>query len=131
MDTQYEDIVMCHRCWKRSRQCECNTKQPLGWRCPVCGRGLAPDVKECSCDEDLDYSPQEFTSSGDNTLVWDMPSEAQDIHELKLTINALRCERIFGLETITRLEEKIVGYDVDGLVGDLPHLPVEDAPPEA
>jgi hypothetical protein len=21
----------------------------LGWRCPVCGRGLAPDVKECSC----------------------------------------------------------------------------------
>ena len=22
---------------------------PLGWRCPVCGRGLAPDVKECSC----------------------------------------------------------------------------------
>ena len=21
----------------------------LGWRCPVCGRGLAPDVKECHC----------------------------------------------------------------------------------
>ena len=22
---------------------------PLGWRCPVCGKSVAPDVKECSC----------------------------------------------------------------------------------
>ena len=22
---------------------------PLGWRCPVCSRGLAPHVSECSC----------------------------------------------------------------------------------
>jgi hypothetical protein len=22
---------------------------PLGWRCPVCGRGLAPHVSECPC----------------------------------------------------------------------------------
>ena len=27
---------------------------PLGWRCPVCGRGLAPDVRECSCIKALD-----------------------------------------------------------------------------
>ena len=24
---------------------------PLGWRCPVCG--YAPDVKECSCKDDV------------------------------------------------------------------------------
>ena len=27
-------------------------RAPLGWRCPVCGKGLAPDVKECSCSEE-------------------------------------------------------------------------------
>ncbi len=26
---------------------------PLGWRCPVCKRGLAPHVSECSCTEVL------------------------------------------------------------------------------
>ncbi len=26
--------------------------KPLGWICPNCGKGLAPDVKECSCSEE-------------------------------------------------------------------------------
>ncbi|KKK99115.1 hypothetical protein LCGC14_2635960, partial [marine sediment metagenome] len=25
---------------------------PLGWRCPLCKRGLAPHVSECSCVPD-------------------------------------------------------------------------------
>ena len=26
-----------------------NEKQPIGWRCPNCGKGLAPHINECSC----------------------------------------------------------------------------------
>ncbi len=42
----------------------------LGWRCPVCGRGLAPNVKECSCkkvkrsgvlDDSLAWIYEDFT----------------------------------------------------------------------
>ena len=28
------------------RQCEC---APVGWKCPVCGAGLAPTTKRCPC----------------------------------------------------------------------------------
>jgi uncharacterized OB-fold protein len=27
---------------------------PLGWRCPVCGRGLAPHVSVCDCTTSLE-----------------------------------------------------------------------------
>ena len=31
-----------------------NLEQPLGWRCPVCGRGLAPHVSVCDCTTSLE-----------------------------------------------------------------------------
>jgi uncharacterized OB-fold protein len=34
-------------------------KTPLGWRCPVCGRGLAPHVSECSCVLKADWDDLE------------------------------------------------------------------------
>ena len=42
----------CIGCGLRFAWCTCGgpkPEPPLGWRCPVCGRGLAPEVKECSC----------------------------------------------------------------------------------
>ena len=41
----------CVGCGLRFAWCTCNGPKdaPMGWCCPVCGRGLAPHVNECSC----------------------------------------------------------------------------------
>jgi rubrerythrin len=38
---------------ERSGQKRKSEKPPLGWRCPVCGKGLGPQVAKCSCWGDI------------------------------------------------------------------------------
>ena len=37
---------LCAACEHKYRV---ETTAPLGWQCPVCGKGLSPYVTECSC----------------------------------------------------------------------------------
>ena len=53
-------VYYCEACGRLEVDCICKIQwtpqslvPPLGWRCPCCGRGLAPDVKECSCKNDV------------------------------------------------------------------------------
>ena len=51
-------------------------ERPLGWRCPVCKRGLAPHVTVCPCFDDEMRRRTVSNIDVFRRMVEDVPSEA-------------------------------------------------------
>lgn len=65
-DTSGACVAQCY--WSQNKRFESSNSAPVGWICPVCGRGLSPYTSVCPC-----YVPKIYTGNASNAIFYKPP----------------------------------------------------------